>query len=50
MQLRSCILMPQQKKPLLKREGGLNMTEDGRILLVPEVGPGGLGCVCVWGG
>lgn len=37
MQLRSCILAPQQKKPLLKREGGLNVTEDGRILMVPEV-------------
>ncbi|GBF93537.1 hypothetical protein Rsub_06257 [Raphidocelis subcapitata] len=38
MQLRSCVLAPQQKKPLLKREGGLNVTDDGRILLVPEHG------------
>lgn len=37
-QLHSCVLMPQQKKPLLKREGGLGITEDGRILLMPEVG------------
>jgi hypothetical protein len=37
MQLRSCVLAPQQKKPLLKREGGLNVTEDGRIIMVPEV-------------
>ncbi|KIY96512.1 hypothetical protein MNEG_11449 [Monoraphidium neglectum] len=38
MQLRSCVLAPQQKKPLLKREGGLNVTEDGRIIMVPERG------------
>jgi hypothetical protein len=42
-QLRSCILLPQQKKPLLKREGGINVTEDGRILLVPEVRRAGRG-------
>jgi hypothetical protein len=42
--LRTCTLAaPTPKKPLLKREGGLGMTEDGRILLVPEVRAGGRG-------
>ena len=41
MQLRSCIIQPQQKKPLLKRENNAGITEDFRIFLQPEVG--GLG-------
>jgi len=37
-QLRSCILVPAQpKKPLLKREGGMGMADDGRIFVLPEV-------------
>jgi len=38
MQLRSCIIQPQQKKPLLKRENNAGITEDFRIFLQPERG------------
>ncbi len=38
MQLRACIIAPNQKKPLLKRDGGVGVTEDNRIFLMPENG------------
>jgi hypothetical protein len=37
MQLRSCIIASHQKKPLLKRENALGVTEDARIFLPVEV-------------
>lgn len=40
-QLRSCIISPLQKKPLLKRENALGVTEDIRIFLPVEVRRGG---------
>ncbi len=48
-QLRSCVLAaPSPKKPLLKHDSGAGaggLSEDGRIMLVPEV-RGGFGGVC----
>lgn len=47
-QLRSCIILPHQKKPLLKRGDALGVTDDTRIFLPVEVrlqtGGGRLGC------
>lgn len=40
MQLRGCIIQPNQKKPLLKRENALGATEDTRIFLQVEVRAG----------
>lgn len=37
MQLRGCIIPPQHKKPLLKRESALGVTDDVRIFLPIEV-------------
>ena len=37
MQLRQCLIAPMQKKPLLKREGNVGITDDFRIFLQPEV-------------
>lgn len=37
MQLRGCIISPQAKKPLLKRESALGVSEETRIFLEVEV-------------
>lgn len=37
MQLRGCIISPHHKKPLLKRESALGVSEDTRIFLEVEV-------------
>lgn len=37
MQLRGCIISPHHKKPLLKRESALGVSEDTRIFLQVEV-------------
>lgn len=37
MQLRSCIILPHNKKPLLKRESALGVADDTRIYLPVEV-------------
>jgi hypothetical protein len=37
MQLRGCIILPHNKKPLLKRESALGVADDTRIYLPVEV-------------
>jgi len=40
MQLRGCIITPHHKKPLLKRESALGVSEEARIFLQVEVRAG----------